>query len=156
MSVIWLQNKLLDLVNGHLVYSSSDGCLYWTLLWWIVLNCFSFLAWLPWCLVVHWYFICCCEIQNQLAMVFTTCNRAAAGSSGSDSGYGGQIGRISPQNFLPPSSTQFNNSVSGDLLNWLFVGFAIRMDPCSCKQWPTCQFSSFEIEIVHSVLGWSL
>ena len=40
--------------------------------------------------------------------------RAAGGSSGADSGYGGQVGRMSPQNFLPPSSTEFNNSVSGD------------------------------------------
>ena len=54
-----------------------------------------------------------------------TRNRAAAGSSGADSGYGGQGGRMSPQNFLPPSSAQFNNSVSGDIFK-LYVSWLHR------------------------------
>ena len=63
-----------------------------------------------------WHCVFCGDIKRDCVPL--TCSyRAAGGSSGADSGYGGQGGHVSPQSFLPPSSTQFNNSVSGTSLN---------------------------------------
>ena len=65
--------------------------------------------------LVFWFLVWDTRIERGCYLI--KCSyKAAAGSNGADSGYGGQVSRMSPpQNYLPPSTTQFNNSVSGDV-----------------------------------------